>query len=76
MRNVFNVKKGDVFWAASDIGWVVGHSFMVYGPLIQGNETIIRFGIPFLNNFSFDYDMYIFIQFVVALRMHDCGLRG
>ncbi len=36
MANIFGVKKGDVFWAASDIGWVVGHSFMVYGPLIHG----------------------------------------
>jgi propionyl-CoA synthetase len=36
--------RGDVFWAASDVGWVVGHSFIVYGPLINRNSSIILKG--------------------------------
>jgi propionyl-CoA synthetase len=46
MRSVFNVSKGDVWWAASDIGWVVGHSFMIYGPLIAGAATVMYEGKP------------------------------
>jgi propionyl-CoA synthetase len=41
MKNVYNVDPGDVFWAASDVGWVVGHSYICYGPLIHGNTTIV-----------------------------------
>jgi acyl-coenzyme A synthetase/AMP-(fatty) acid ligase len=40
MRNVYGVKPGEVFWAASDVGWVVGHSYIVYAPLIYGCTTI------------------------------------
>jgi len=43
---VYNTKPGDVFWAASDIGWVVGHSYIVYAPLIQGCTTILFEGKP------------------------------
>ncbi|MGH1367025.1 MAG: AMP-binding protein [Maritimibacter sp.] len=46
MKNVFNVDPGDVFWAASDVGWVVGHSYICYGPLIHGNTTIVFEGKP------------------------------
>lgn len=46
MRNIYNCKPGDVFWAASDVGWVVGHSFSVYGPLLLGCTTIIYEGKP------------------------------
>jgi propionyl-CoA synthetase len=46
MRKIYNVQAGDVFWAASDVGWVVGHSFIVYGPLINRNSTIIFEGKP------------------------------
>jgi propionyl-CoA synthetase len=46
MENIYNVKPGEVFWAASDIGWVVGHSYIVYGPLLNGNATIIFEGKP------------------------------
>ncbi|HAI97863.1 MAG TPA: hypothetical protein DCL50_10500, partial [Methylococcaceae bacterium] len=34
MKNLYNIKPGEVFWAASDIGWVVGHSYICYGPLL------------------------------------------
>lgn len=46
MENVYNVRPGDVYWAASDVGWVVGHSYIVYGPLITGCTTIVFEGKP------------------------------
>jgi propionyl-CoA synthetase len=46
MRAVYNVGAGDVFWAASDVGWVVGHSYICYGPLIAGCTTIVFEGKP------------------------------
>ena len=46
MGTVYDVKAGDVFWAASDVGWVVGHSYIVYAPLIQGCSTVLYEGKP------------------------------
>jgi propionyl-CoA synthetase len=46
MKNIYNVKQGDVFWAASDVGWVVGHSYIVYAPLLSGCTTILYEGKP------------------------------
>ena len=46
MKNVYGVEPGDVYWAASDIGWAVGHSYIVYGPLFHGNTTILFEGKP------------------------------
>lgn len=46
MKNIYQVDLGDVFWAASDVGWVVGHSYICYGPLIHGNTTIVFEGKP------------------------------
>ncbi len=46
MKNVYNVDPGDVFWAASDVGWVVGHSYICYAPLIHGNTTVMFEGKP------------------------------
>ena len=46
MANIYGVKPGEVFWAASDIGWVVGHSYIVYGPLLAGNATVVFEGKP------------------------------
>ena len=46
MKNIYDVDPGDVFWAASDVGWVVGHSYICYGPLIHGNTTIVFEGKP------------------------------
>jgi propionyl-CoA synthetase len=41
MEYIYGVKPGDVYWAASDVGWVVGHSYIVYGPLLAGCTTIL-----------------------------------
>ena len=46
MKNIYGVDPGDVYWAASDIGWVVGHSYIVYGPLFHGNTAILYEGKP------------------------------
>ena len=46
MDHIYNVRPGDVYWAASDIGWVVGHSYIVYAPLIHGCTTILFEGKP------------------------------
>ncbi len=46
MKNIYNVEPGDVYWAASDVGWVVGHSYIVYGPLLYGATTIVYEGKP------------------------------
>ena len=46
MKNIYNVEPGDVYWAASDVGWVVGHSYIVYGPLLYGCTTIVYEGKP------------------------------
>ena len=46
MKNVYNVNPGEVYWAASDVGWVVGHSYIVYAPLLNGNTTIVFEGKP------------------------------
>jgi propionyl-CoA synthetase len=46
MKNIYNVEAGDVYWAASDVGWVVGHSYIVYAPLLAGCTTLIYEGKP------------------------------
>jgi propionyl-CoA synthetase len=46
MTNIFGVRPGEVFWAASDLGWAVGHSYIVYGPLLNGNTTVLYEGKP------------------------------
>ncbi|MDD9889584.1 MAG: propionyl-CoA synthetase [Gammaproteobacteria bacterium] len=46
MKAIYNVEAGDVYWAASDVGWVVGHSYIVYGPLLKGCTTILFEGKP------------------------------
>ena len=46
MEHVYGVGAGEVYWAASDIGWVVGHSYIVYGPLLRGATTILYEGKP------------------------------
>jgi propionyl-CoA synthetase len=46
MSNVYGVQPGEVFWAASDVGWVVGHSYIVYAPLLHGCTTLIYEGKP------------------------------
>ena len=46
MKNVYNMDPGEVFWAASDIGWVVGHSYIIYAPLFHGCSTVLFEGKP------------------------------
>ncbi|MCS5721681.1 AMP-binding protein [Herbiconiux sp. CPCC 203407] len=46
MRNIYGAGPGDVFWAASDVGWVVGHSYIVYAPLLIGAATVLYEGKP------------------------------
>lgn len=46
MKAIYDVDPGDVFWAASDVGWVVGHSYIVYAPLLAGSTTILYEGKP------------------------------
>jgi propionyl-CoA synthetase len=46
MKNLYGINPGEVFWSASDVGWVVGHSYIVYGPLLHGATTIVYEGKP------------------------------
>src|SRR5918996_787064 len=46
MPNIYDVHPGEVYWAASDVGWVVGHSYICYAPLLNGNTTVIYEGKP------------------------------
>lgn len=45
-KNIFNYKENDVYWCTADIGWITGHSYIVYGPLLNGATTVIFEGIP------------------------------
>jgi propionyl-CoA synthetase len=46
MKNIYDVEPGEVYWAASDVGWIVGHSYIVYAPLLHGNTTVMFEGKP------------------------------
>jgi propionyl-CoA synthetase len=46
MRNIYGVEPGEVYWSASDIGWIVGHSYIVYAPLLNGNTSVLFEGKP------------------------------
>jgi propionyl-CoA synthetase len=46
MKNIYGVEPGEAYWAASDVGWVVGHSYIVYAPLLHGNTSILYEGKP------------------------------
>ncbi len=46
MKNLYDIQPGEVFWAASDVGWVVGHSYICYAPLLHGCTTIVFEGKP------------------------------
>ena len=46
MKNIYGLEPGEVFWAASDVGWIVGHSYICYAPLIHGNTTVVFEGKP------------------------------
>ena len=46
MKNIYNINQDDVWWSASDIGWIVGHSYIVYAPLFYGCTTVLFEGKP------------------------------
>src|SRR3546814_20038695 len=46
MKNIYDVDPGEVWWSASDVGWVVGHSYIVYAPLLHGATTVLYEGKP------------------------------
>ena len=46
MKMTYDIKQNEVFWAASDVGWVVGHSYIVYAPLLLGCTTVLYEGKP------------------------------
>ncbi|RKO98828.1 hypothetical protein CXG81DRAFT_28370 [Caulochytrium protostelioides] len=74
MQHVFGMRPGDVFFAASDIGWVVGHSFIVYGPLLSGLTTVLFEGKPTYPNAGVfwrivrDYGVHTLYTAPTALR--------
>ena len=45
-RNVFQYEENDIYWCTADIGWITGHSYIVYGPLLAGATTVMFEGIP------------------------------
>lgn len=51
-KNVFNYQENDIFWCTADIGWITGHSYILYGPLLNGATTVIFEGIPSYPDFS------------------------
>lgn len=73
-RNVFQYEEGDVYWCTADIGWITGHSYIVYGPLLAGATTIMFEGIPTWPDASRfwqvveKYDVNIFYTAPTAIR--------
>jgi acetyl-CoA synthetase len=51
-KNIFNYEENDVYWCSADIGWITGHSYIIYGPLLNGATTVIFEGIPSYPNYS------------------------
>ena len=51
-KNVFNYEENDIFWCTADIGWITGHSYIIYGPLLNGATTVIFEGVPSYPDFS------------------------
>jgi acetyl-CoA synthetase len=51
-QNVFNYEEDDIFWCTADIGWITGHSYILYGPLLNGATTVIFEGVPSYPDFS------------------------
>ncbi|MBL0768809.1 AMP-binding protein [Sphingopyxis sp. DHUNG17] len=75
MANIYGVHPGDTFWAASDVGWVVGHSYIVYGPLLAGCTTLLfegkPVGTPDAGTFwrtIVDHDVDVFFTAPTAIR--------
>ncbi|MDP4704621.1 MAG: acetate--CoA ligase, partial [Polaribacter sp.] len=51
-KNVFQYRKGDIYWCTADIGWITGHSYIVYGPLANGATTVLFEGVPNYPNYG------------------------
>jgi acetyl-CoA synthetase len=51
-KNVFNYNEGDIYWCTADIGWITGHSYIVYGPLLNGATTLMFEGVPSYPDFG------------------------
>lgn len=51
-KNVFNYEENDIFWCTADIGWITGHSYILYGPLLNGATTVMFEGVPSFPDFS------------------------
>ncbi|AWA30625.1 acetate--CoA ligase [Flavobacterium magnum] len=51
-KNVFNYEENDIFWCTADIGWITGHSYILYGPLLNGATTVMFEGVPSYPDFS------------------------
>jgi acetyl-CoA synthetase len=51
-KNVFNYQENDIYWCTADIGWITGHSYIVYGPLLNGATTVLFEGVPSYPDFS------------------------
>jgi acetyl-CoA synthetase len=80
-RNVFQYNEGDIYWCTADVGWITGHSYIVYGPLLAGATTIIFEGVPtFPDAGRFwqvidKYGVNIFYTAPTAIRaLEACGL--
>jgi len=56
-KNVFQYRTGDVYWCTADIGWITGHSYIVYGPLLNGATTVMFEGVPNYPDFSRFWDI-------------------
>lgn len=81
-RNVFQYKEGDIYWCTADIGWITGHSYIVYGPLLAGATNIMFEGVPtFPDAGRFwhvidKYSVNIFYTAPTAIRaLQACGLE-
>ncbi len=75
MKYIYDSKPGDVYWAASDVGWIVGHSYIVYGPLIHGCATVLFEGKPIRTpdagsfwRVMSEYDVNVFFTAPTAFR--------
>ena len=76
MHYIYGLKPDEVFWAASDVGWVVGHSFIVYGPLINRNTTIIFEGKPIKTPDSSTFWRIISEHKVIAMFTAPTAIRA
>ncbi len=68
-KNVFQYETGDIYWCTADIGWITGHSYIIYGPLLNGATTLLFEGVPSYPNYSRFWeiiDKYKVTQFYTA----------